>query len=256
MSHRGFSLVGMLFSLLCLAVLLAIAMPALQQSMTGIKEEGGKAPISGWGLQDQMNLYALMQSLNAASLGSGEPFPQPSEISGSRDIADDTTANLYSVLVMQRLVPANQLVSQADFLVDVDRDYDFTMYDPRSRVYWDPAFSADLHEDSNVSYAHMPLYGDRLRDNWSAQMSSSFPLFGNRGPKDGIEREDSYACFDGLWGGYVAFGDGHVDFLDSPSAFRRSGDGLFSIDDEARHSDAILGFTELMNSDGPVLQWD
>jgi competence protein ComGC len=258
---RGFSMVGMLFSLLCIGILLAIAIPSMQQSMTGIKEGGGKAAISGWGVQDQVNLYGLMQALNVQALGSGEDLPVPSEASGSGDISENTTANLYSLLIMQRYVSPEKLVSKADFVVEPDDDYDWSAHDPRNGVYWDSTFSADLDDVSNVSYAHMPLYGDRLRDQWGRGLSTSFPTFGNRGPRDGIETEESYACFNGLWGGYVAFGDGHIDFLDSPDAFRgglrRGGpDGLFTIDDEVRHADAMLGFTSRMDSDGPTLQWD
>ena len=256
-------MVGMLMSLLCIGVLLAILLPSMQKSLTGLKEEGGKAAVSGWGMHDQVNLYALMQGLNVAGLSSGEGMPVPSEVSGSRDIGEDTTANLYSLLVMQRYVTPDKLVSRADYMVDPDEDYNWAAYDPRGGVYWDSSFEANLNDISNVSYAHMPLYGDRLKNNWGSRMklSTSFPLFGNRGPEDGIETEESYACFNGKWGGYVAFGDGHVEFLGSPSAFRgslnRGGpDGLFSIDDTTRHSDAILGFTYRMEADGPVLQWD
>ncbi|MCH2134497.1 MAG: hypothetical protein MK116_12185 [Phycisphaerales bacterium] len=251
----------MLMTLICIGVLLAIALPALQQGMTGMKEGGGKAAVSGWGLQDQVNLYGLMQTLNVQALGSNEGFPQPSVISGSRDISEDTTANLYSYLVMQRYIQPSQLVSRSDVVwVEPDEDYDWSAYDPRGGVYWDPSFSADLSDISNVSYAHMPLYGDRLRDRWG-KLSSSFPMFGNRGPEDGIESMESNACFDGFWGGYVTFGDGHVEFFDSPDSFRRSldgggADGLFSVDDEDRHADAILGFTYRMDRGGPVLQWD
>ena len=263
MTRRAFSMIGMLMTLLCMFMLMAIAIPAIQQSMTGLKEDGGKVPVSGWGMQDQVNLYALMQGLNTTGLSTGEGMPVPSEVSGSRDSSEDTTANLYSLLIMQRYVSPEKLVSKADYMVDPDDDYDWSVYDPREGIYWDSSFSADLADISNVSYAHMPLYGDRLKDHWGANMSlsSRFPLFGNRGPEDGIETEESYACFDGKWGGYVAFGDGHVEFLGSPSAYRgnlKSGgvDGLFSIDDTRRHSDAILGFTSRMRSDGPVLQWD
>ncbi|MEE2908499.1 MAG: type II secretion system protein [Planctomycetota bacterium] len=263
MSRRAFSMIGMLMTLLCIGILMAIALPAFQKSMTGIKEEGGKAAVSGWGLQDQVHLYALMQGLNTVGLSTGDGMPVPSEVSGRRDISEDTTANLYSYLVMQRFISPDHLVSPADYMVDPDDDYDWSAYDPRAGVYWDPSFEADLTDISNVSYAHMPLYGDRLKDNWGSRMrlSSSFPLFGNRGPEDGIETEESYACFDGRWGGYVAFGDGHIEFLDSPAAFRggiRGGgpDELFSIDDTTRHADAILGFTYRMHADGPELQWD
>ena len=256
-------MIGMLMTLLCMFILMAIAIPAIQQSMTGLKESGGKAAVSGWGMQDQVNLYALMQGLNVSGLSSGEGMPIPSEISGRRDISEDTTANLYSLLVMQRYIAPEKLVSKADYMVDPDEDYDWTVYDPREGIYWDDSFKANLEDISNVSYAHMPLYGDRLRDNWGANMSlsSRFPVFGNRGPEDGIETEESYACFDGKWGGYVAFGDGHVEFFNSPASFRgsRSGggpDGLFTIDDTSRHSDAILGFTYRMEPGGPVLQWD
>ena len=41
---------------------------------------------------------------------------------------------------MQRYITPDQLVSPADF-VDPDQDYDWTLYNPRERVYWDPSFS-------------------------------------------------------------------------------------------------------------------
>ena len=129
--------------------------------------------------------YGLMQSLNAQGLSSGEGYPQPSRITGGRDIFEDTTANLYSYLVMQRYITPDQLVSPADFVTDPDQDYDWTLYNPRERVYWDPSFSADLSEVSNVSYAHALLQrsaeaelGFRngtskfipgLRESWSAR---------------------------------------------------------------------------------------
>lgn len=261
MNRTGFSMIGLLFSLACMAILIAIAVPSMHQSMTGLKEDGGKAAVSGWGMQDQVRLYGLMQSMNAQGLSSGDGYPQPSKVTGSGDLSEDTTANLYSYLVMQRYITPDQLVSPADFFTDPDEDYDWTLYSPRDRMYWDPSFSADLSDISNVSYAHMPMYGNRLRENWGSRMSlrSSFPILGNRGPRDGVESQDSYACFDGLWGGYVAFGDGHVEFLQTPGSFRGGqgmNDGLFTIDDESRHGDAILGFTSSMGPDGPVLQWD
>jgi len=106
------------------------------------------------------------------------------------------------------------------------------------------------------------LYGERDK-NWSSQlMDSSFPIFSNRGPEDGIASRDSLACDadTGRWAGYVAFSDGHIDLINGVAgATRHSADGpdaFFHIDDDRRHADAILGFTEMMRQGGPVLQWD
>ena len=47
---------------------------------------------------------------------------------------------------------------------------------------WNPDFSADLQSIANVSYAHMPLFGERLKRQWKPS-AGRFPILGNRGPE-------------------------------------------------------------------------
>lgn len=257
-STRGLSLVGLLVSLVCMVVLLSLTLPALRTATTGQTATGRQAPNSAFGGVDMMYLQALGQVMNSHVDGA---WPKPSQATGSRDMSEDTTANLYSYLIMQNMTSPKQLVSKGDRgNVEIDTDYRSTLYDPSNRVYWDPSFAADLHDVSNVSYAHMPLTGDRLDKYWRFSMSSAFPLFGNRGPQDGIETADSATCHNGFWSGRVIFGDGHIEFLETPASFSsrssRGVDGLFRIDDPQRGSDAILGFSEAIDEDGVNLQWD
>jgi type II secretory pathway pseudopilin PulG len=262
-TRRGYSLVGLLVTLVCIVVLLSITLPAMRTATTGMNEDGTQAPNSAWGASEMMQLQALGQSLLTHGLGTGmdSMYPRPSAADGSQDRTLDTTANLYSLLVMERMTMPKQLVRKGDRgYVEVDTDYDWTTYSPRNHVYWDPSFVADLDQLSNVSYAHMPLTGRRVEDQWRTSMSSDFPLLGSRGPRDGIETIDSVTCPNGMWSGRVLFADGHVDFLQSTGAFNRRSrfgpDNLFTIDDLEYGSDAILGFTESIDEDGVTLQWD
>jgi hypothetical protein len=259
--RRGFSLVGLLVSVAIMVVLYAIFAQSLKGIGSGTSDSGKAVPVNKGRVADMFQLQQLMASLNTAGLGSGGAFPRPSELTG--DASDDTTANVYSLLVAQRITPAEVLISPLDnAIAEVYTDYDWSGWDPSSGVRWDTGFSADLDDYTNVSYAHLVLYGDRDK-NWSSRhMDSSFPIFSNRGPEDGIASRDSLTCDadTGRWAGYVAFGDGHVDLINGvTNATRHTGhgpDAFFRIDDERRHTDSILGFTEFIDADGPTLQWD
>lgn len=260
---RGLSLVGLLITMACIVVLLSITLPAIRTASTGMSGSGGQSASSAWATADRVNLNAIGQSMLAGGLGSGfdAAWLSPASVSRGSDIGLNTTANLYSLLIMEQRVQPTHLVSRGDRgLVEVDTDYDFTVYDPRDGVHWDPSFTADLARGSNASWAHMPLQGARFDNHWRSSMSGSFPVFGSRGPRDGIPTVDSVTCPNGSWTGAVWFGDGRVEALDSTGAWRgRSNgaeDGLFRIDDPQRGSDAILGFTRWLDVDNVELQWD
>tara|TARA_Y100000589_G_scaffold76440_5_gene70208 strand:+ start:1225 stop:2019 length:795 start_codon:yes stop_codon:yes gene_type:complete len=260
---RGLSLVGLLITMACIVVLLSITLPAIRTATTGMSGAGGQSTSSAWATTDRVNLNALGQSMLAGGLGTGfdAAWISPASVTRAGDIGWNTTANVYSLLIMEQRVQPTQLVSRGDRgLVEVDTDYDYTVYDPRGGVHWDPAFTADLARGSNVSWAHMPLQGARFDNHWRSSMSESFPIFGSRGPRDGIPTVNSVTCPEGAWSGSVWFADGSVDGLQSIGAWsgRINGveDNLFRVDDLQRGADGVLGFTQFLDEDGVELQWD
>ena len=186
----------------------------------------------------------------------GEGFLIPSKLSGSNDVTENTSANFWSALILQNLVAAKQLVSPTDRGWVEEAPYS------QNRSLWDPDFSADLDETSNVSYAHMPLYGERLKKRWSPG-AGRFPIIGNRGPKDGIENTDSFTLDDdGIWRGWVLHADNAIEWVEGTSVVSkwRRGDGetqdnLFLYEGDSA-DDAMLGFTIEMYDNGPVFVWD
>jgi hypothetical protein len=261
----GFSMIGMLITLACIVVLMAISMTAINRAMTG---EGSALRGTVRSTQDMMRLSALYQTM----LADVDRFPQrryivPSMLDGSGDRSHDTTANLYSAMVMHNYVRPIDLIAANEFngYVYAIANYDYEVYDPNRGVFWDPEFRADLMRGSNVSYAHMPLFGKRFENGWRATMSSTTVLLGNRGPENGIDNPASMTYGrNQQWGGHVVFGDGSIEFLhqfDHPRTSieidgERRADNLFAMETGAAGEDAILSFTREMTADGPVLQFD
>lgn len=264
--HRraGFSIVGMLVTMVCMVVLFAIMMTSLSKVTTGQGSQQGGTVRS---MQDELNLYALYQSMAVHANENKGEYLVPSEIVGGKDTSLNNTANLFSAMVMKEFTTPHQLIAGNEYsgYVDEKTDYDFSLYNPNKRIFWDPTFQADLAKLSNTSYAHMPLFGERFRKQWKSTMDTSFPLVGNRGPKDGVNSTQSMACGkNGIWGGHIAFGDGHIVFVNTPTpsgvVFQRNGqnysDNIFIMDDGAAGVDAIISFTKTMGKNGPELQFD
>lgn len=261
---RGMSLIGLLIVLVCIMVLAAISLTAMNKAITG---EGSAQEGTVRSVQDKVNLHEIYRTLVAYSMDNDGRFLTPSVLAGTGDKTLDTTANLYSAMVMHYGVRPNMLISGNEYngYVVQDTDYDSLAYDPSAGVYWDPTFEADLDRGSNVSFAHVPLFGERFEKHWRNAMSSSLPILGNRGPKDGIADPNSYSYGrNGVWGGHIVFGDGHIDFTNSftPGSvfFERGGqrfsDNIFAVEDGMDGADAILSFTKKMTRDGPELQFD
>ncbi|MCA9290547.1 MAG: hypothetical protein KDA25_05430 [Phycisphaerales bacterium] len=264
-SRRGTSLVGILVSMVIIMVLSVILLTSLNKATTGAGN-----PVAGTvrSFQDELYLGALYQSMAVAATDRRtEGFIMPSAVARSGDDRLNTTANLFSLMVMQRYTPPKQLISGNEYspVVDEDLDYDFTRYDPSADAWWDPGFTADLRSGSNVSFAHVPLCFNR-RDYW-AWADSRVPIIGNRGPANGEDDPSSYTYGRaGVWGGHLLHGDGHIVFVDSfvPSglSYRNASgewvqDNLFAEEDGIEGLDAILAFTRSIDlKDGPELQWD
>ncbi len=261
---RGTTLIGLLVTLVLLLVLGVVMSSAINKALTG-----GGATLSGTvaSTEDRMYLTALYQSMAVqAQLGEGR-FLVPSGLTRRRDHGDDTTANLFSAMVAQHYVAPDQLFSANEFnpYVWPDEDYDYLIYNPAQDVHWDPGFVADLAVDSNDSFAHLPLHGQRFRKYWRFTAGSTVPLVGNRGPAEGIHDTSSYTYGrDGTWAGHIVFGDGHVEFVTTftPNGLfwedhgQRLPDNLFRMESGPDGVDVVLAFTSAMTEDGPVLQYD
>lgn len=257
----GFSMVGILISMALMAVMFSIMMTAMNKRVTG---EGSSVEGTVNTQFDMITLKTLHQGLYIYSISHKDQFLVPSEMGRGGPRSLDTTANFYSALIALEYITPETLVSRNEYGdVEVMEDYNRYAYQPLDDQYWDPNFKADLDDYSNVSYAHLPLYGKRFKKNWNVR--SRFPILGNRGPKDGIEDPMSYSYGrNGIWAGHMIFGDGSIDFIHTftPGSvmFNDHGemvpDNIFKIEDGPDGGDAILSFTKEMTEDGPVLQWD
>ena len=207
----------------------------------------------------------LYQSLAVqAQLGEGR-FLVPDDLTRRDDPGDNTTACFYSAMIAQQYAMPEQLFSaqERNPAVWPDEDYDFTAYDPSSDLHWDPAFTADLDVDSNTSFAHLPMYGERFRRHWRFTAGYRTPVLGSRGPAGGVHDTASYTYgADGTWAGHIVFGDGHVEYV---TTFTPSGivfgrqqipDNLFRMDDGPDGADIVLTFTKVMTDIGPEIQHD
>jgi prepilin-type processing-associated H-X9-DG protein len=255
----GFSLIGLLAAIVIIVILIAIAVPSLQNAVGPTGSGGGVQENQISTHSDRMNLDSIYKSMIMMEMEFGGHLPAPSLIAGSRDKSQDTTANFYSMLVARAGVPPSILISENEqsFNVNPDEDYNITSYNPSSGTYWDPSFKADLLSESNVSFAHMPLLGDRFDQGWIKGGPSMMPVIGNRGPKDGVGAGDS--IFVGVaWAGNVVYADGHIDFTYAcavPTLYGGS-DNLFSVESGAHGLDAILSFTSAISEQGFELQFD
>jgi type II secretory pathway pseudopilin PulG len=264
-SSRAFSLIGLLITMACVVVLFSILMTSMNKAVTG---EGSAVQGTVASVEDQLHLYAINLGLSVYAGDNGGRYPVPSEISGSGDRSEDTTANFYSAMIARQYVRPEDLIAGNEYSswIEADDDYDYGAYQPLDGVYWDSAFAADLEEDiANVSYAHMPMYGERFRRYWRNTMSGTMPLIGNRGPRNGVPDTNSLTYGrNGQWGGHVLYSDGAIEFITTFTpprvTFRKDGvavaDNIFAMEDGPGGSDAIIAFTRSMTDDGPVLQYD
>ena len=257
-------MVGMLITMVCIAVLFAIMASAMNKATTGA---GSVLKGTVRSFEDKNYLSGLYMAMASASVDSREPYIVPSNVADSSDRGLNTTANLFSAMLMNNYTVPAQLISGNEYSVNVweDEDYDFTAYDPRGGVYWDTSFKADLDTRSNVSFAHLPLYGERFEKRWQRTFSSNFPLIGNRGPQAGVHNPNSDTYGDNeQWAGHVVYGDGHVEFIETflPSRVfyddfgERVPDNIFAMEQGPDGGDAILSFTLRMGPNGPLLQHD
>ena len=240
---NGFSLIGILISLAIMVVLMSLYMTSAQKALTGGTGTSTKGSV--WGMQDQIQLQLLGQSMTIYAMTSSDEFLIPSKLSRSNDPYDDTSANFWSAMLLQNLAKPEQLVSPNDqgWAEPAQLDYN-------SRN-WDANFSTDLTDIYNVSYAHMPLWGERLKHRWNPR-AGRFPILGNRGPQDGLETTNSLTVdADGVWRGWVLFADGSIEWNEGTTTASRWQRRVV----ESNVSIRPVRSGE-MDDYGPILTWD
>ncbi|MBL9119386.1 MAG: hypothetical protein JNL80_05695 [Phycisphaerae bacterium] len=218
---RGVSRVEVLLLIVLLAVIAAVAWPLLQR-----RRQAGD-PIA-----DAKDLTALHAAFVQHANGNGGTFPRPSETTAApggsaSNRTLDTSANLYSLVLAERAVTPAMLISRAERNpVVAAADYDFGRIDAANGQAWDPGFRTDLDQlpgegACNSSYVHLALCGERL-DHWRLTTDATAPIFGDRatyrGTRSGDRWRKSFTLGrhgqpDLLWGGNLAFADGHIEFL-------------------------------------------
>lgn len=176
---------------------------------------------------------------------------------GPEDVSKNTTAHLYSALIAMKYLKPSTLISPFERNPKITEctSYDYDAYDP--------AFVADLETGSNVSYAHMPLFGPRKKTMWRDTPAEPVVLLGSRGPADGIATADSFSClYNGRWLGTVATGSGALTSSVAQAGTRitwcglNPGDNPFNFDSSLQVLDEVIAFTTAVTDDGPVMQHD
>ena len=133
----------------------------------------------------------------------------------------NTHDNLYSACIMQNYFTPELCVGppEPSGYVAVKHDYDWSLYNPIENVHWDDSFKATLQKESHLSYAQMPLLGQRRAREWRESANPKFAVVGNRAVRGGSLDETQYLESVTLkihggarqWIGNVAFNDNHIE---------------------------------------------
>ena len=265
------------FDLLACVVCLLIGASVVSIALGQVR--GDDAPFNEKTIKDATQMRAVHQSWLIYAKEFQGLFPIPGLVKrlpvegmgyvpgrGAEDVTQNTTANLHSMMVISNYYKADDLISPVERnpkVVRVCAAYNYEVYNITATppIYWDPNFKADLAKISHVSFAHMPLVGERKAKQWRDTMDARFSVIGNRGPKDGAMDPDSVTCGPhGNWAGNVVFQDNHTEFLDSTTWKRENGtkiaDNLFAHDSKDGRIDMLLAFTLRVRDQDADLQFD
>ncbi len=255
---RGFTLVELLVVMAIIALLIGLLLPALAKARAQAQLTKDQAQVKeihqSWlvfsrELDGQLPTPGLVDRLPDEGMG-GIDIPGR----GPEDLEMNNTPNLYSVCIMRHYFTPQMCFSPTEpsgRVIPKD-NYKFTYYDPLGAdsdcqdsnlspdCYWDPTFKAELLVQSNTSYAHMPIAGERKKRHWRDSMDSRFAMIGTRGVIDGeLDPNIYYASvtleFHGgskEWVGNVAFNDNHTERLDTffPENLNYTLDGVVTAD--------------------------
>jgi hypothetical protein len=140
---------------------------------------------------------------------------------GAEDKLLNTTNNVHSLAVMENIYSTDRLISDSEpnpnvFVMEA---YDYNTRNPSEDTYWDEGLKVDLQDNGegcNVSYASIPLIGERMLREWGNSGSAEFPIMSNRGPILGelIDHSITYDIHGGgrTWVGNVCWQDNHITY--------------------------------------------
>lgn len=253
--HRGFTLIELLVVMSIIALLLSILMPAL-----------GRARKEAMLVKDATRIRGLHSGWLTWAAGHDSRYPTPGFVNrigtirgrGAEDKLKNTTSAIHSLAVMENLYTADRLVSdnEPNQNVFIMENYDYKARNQAEDRYWDgdaeegtvsldEGLLVDLSPNgigSNVSYASIPLIGERKTKEWCNSGSAEFAIMSNRGPAFGQMTSESIT-YDihgaGLsWVGNVCWQDNHMTYEETlypqMSVYRTNeghvSDNLFGID--------------------------